>query len=428
MRQGIPILIMLCGLHTTYAADWPNWRGPNHDGTTQETSGWNGKAWPIKEAWRTRVGLGGSSPIVADGFVYTLGNDGEKDMLVCIDPKSGKAQWRQTYACPPFGRHAVGDQSQYRGPSSTPTFDAKTGVLYTLSTDGDLNAWNTKAKGKRIWSLNLYESYDVGRRPQVTKRRNSLRDYGYTSAPFIDNDWLLVEVGDDEGTVMAFDKKTGKHIWSSQLKDPAGHTGGLTPIEVEGIPCVAVFTAYHVAVIRLDRGHEGKTLAKFPWRTDYINSIASLTAVGDELIVTSKYNQMRTVKLKVTSKGMQQVWECKIAASGVCSPVVLDKHVYFANRGLWCLSFADGELKMDGDRFGDAGSCIVTGDGRIIVWASNGDLVLIESMGRSGGEYKILGQKRKLFRYTAWPHVALADGRLYCKDRSGNMICFTIEK
>lgn len=427
MRFKWVLLIVLLTTHG-HAADWHQWRGPNHNSTTREFSGWNGKTWPINEAWRVDVGSGGSSPIVVGDKVFTLGHVGKGDVLMCLQSSTGKLQWKQSYDCPPFGRHATGDQSQYHGPSSTPTFDPDTNLLYTLSSDGDLQCWNTKAKGRRVWAINLYQRYGVGQRPQVTKRRGSLRDYGYTSTPFIHHDWLLVEVGDGEGNLMAFNKKTGRREWTSQNKDPAGHTGGMTPIKVDGIPCVAVFTAFNVLVIRLDKGNEGKTLAEYPWRTDFINSIASLTAAGSDLIVTSKYNQMRTVRLRVTKKGFTEIWESKIAASGVCSPVVLNNYVYFANRGFWALALNSGELKLDGDKFGDAGSCIVTGDGRIIVWASDGDLVLLESADESDGKYKVLGEKRRLLRSTAWPHVALADGRIYCKDRSGKMICFEIKK
>lgn len=427
MRSTVAILSLLI-IQPVYAADWHQWRGPNHNGSTSESSGWNGKTWPISEAWRVDVGSGGSSPIIAEGKVFTLGHVGDSDVVMCHYAATGKLLWKQSYKCPPFGRHAIGDQSQYHGPSSTPTFDPDSSMLYTLSSDGDLQCWNTKTKGKRVWAINLYQRYGVGQRPQVTKRRNSHRDYGYSTAPLVHDDWLLVEVGDGEGNVMAFNKKTGRREWISQSKDPAGHAGGMTPIKVDGIPCVAVFTAYNVLMIRLDKGHEGKTFAEYPWRTDFINSIASLTAHGGDLIVTSKYNQMRTVKLRLTKKGAAVEWESKIAASGVCSPVVLNNYIYFANRGFWALALNSGELKMDGDNFGDAGSCIVTGDGRIIVWASDGDLVLVQSADDSKAKYKVLGEKRKLLKSTAWPHVALADGRIYCKDRSGKMICFEIKK
>ena len=77
-------------------------------------------------------------------------------------------------------------------PASTPSFDAATGYLYTMSTDGDLQCWDTARGGRRVWKLNLYDAYKAPQRPSVGGGR---RDYGYPGAALIWRDWLIVEVG-----------------------------------------------------------------------------------------------------------------------------------------------------------------------------------------------------------------------------------------
>ena len=55
--------------------DWPNWRGPSHDGFSTET------AWSLEKAeviWKKQVGVGFSSMSVVDNLVYTQGHDGRK--------------------------------------------------------------------------------------------------------------------------------------------------------------------------------------------------------------------------------------------------------------------------------------------------------------------------------------------------------------
>ena len=147
----------------------------------------------------------------------------------------------------------------YKGATSTPEFDAATGFLYTLSTDGHLNCWNTRQAGKKVWGLNFYDLFKMPRRPQVTKKRGTRRDYGYTSAPLVHGDWVLVEAGSTKhGNLIAFDKRTGRTAWGSQNKDPAGHTGGLAPMTVEGVPCMAVLTALNLVITRLDGANAGK--------------------------------------------------------------------------------------------------------------------------------------------------------------------------
>ena len=69
---------------------------------------------------------------------------------------------------------------------------------------------------------------------------------------------------------------------------------------------------------------------------------------------------------------------------------------------------------------GDAGSCLVTADDKLIVWAGRGDLFLVDIAGPAG-EYRELVRRRGLAAEDVWPHVVLAQGRLYCRDRVGRL-------
>lgn len=420
---------MLCGLSLARfgsAEDWPSWRGADHNDVSSESSGWNNGTWPGALAWSATTGAGASAPIVVGGKLYTLGWSAEpapSDTLTCLDAKTGKRLWSQEYACPEYGRHSEGDQGLYSGPSASPTFDRETKLLFTVSTDGDLNCWDTEHGGKRIWGINFYEAYDVKQRPLVGTRR--LRDYGYTVSPFIHDAWVIVEVGDDEGNLFAFDKRTGQRAWTSECKDPAGHTGGLVPIRVNDIPCVAVLTIHQLLVARLDQGHEGKTLATFPWETDFANSIATPAVHGQSIVITSEYNQYSICRIDVSRDGAREVWK-QPYASGVCSPVILKGYVYWCWRGLYCLDFETGKPLWRGGKFGDTASILATKDDRLIVWADRGKLVLTETAVRSPQKYVELTSQSGLFASDVWPHVVLSDGRLYCKARDGKLKCFSV--
>ena len=83
------------------ADEWPNWRGPNHDGISKETA-WNPAAVNARKvAWEAQVGAGYSAVAVSKGKVYTSGNFNKvTDGVSCLDAASGKLLWRHEYPEP----------------------------------------------------------------------------------------------------------------------------------------------------------------------------------------------------------------------------------------------------------------------------------------------------------------------------------------
>lgn len=408
------------------AADWPHWRGPSRNGLTSEASGWaNGRWLPEKPTWTAKVGPGASSPLVVGDRVFVFGHMSGSDILTCFDIANGKTLWSASARAPSYGRFHLGDESFYLGPSSTPEYDPATKRIYTLSVDGDLRCRDTAAEGQELWSLNLYDTYKVPQRPKLTPAPR--RDYGYTSSPLVHGDWLLVEVGSSRGTLIAFDKTTGKELWASELKDEAGHNGGPTPITVDGVPCVALLTQRHLAVIRLDPDKAGRTVAVFPWLTDFANNIASPAVQDNFVLITSAYNLNAICKVKITLNGADEVWR-KRYPSKVCTPIIHEGHVYYAWQKVRCLDWQTGEQRWEGGSFSDPGSCLLTSDDRLVVYGGNGKLALVETAKRSPNAYTELAGRDRIFNTHAWPHVVLANGRLLCRDRDGNIVCFSLTR
>ncbi len=420
------LAVVFCDLMLSTAAicgdDWPHWRGPDRNDIIGESSGWTADGWRSSEAaWKQNVGEGSTSPIVVGDRVFVMGWRDEQDFVCCLDAKTGKEDWSVSYKCPRYGRLAMGDEGLYSGPTSTPEYDEATAFLYTLSCDGDLNCWDTNQRGHRVWSINLYDTYTIHRRPKVG--RSAQRDYGYTTAPLVHGDWVIVEAGADEGTFLAWDKKTGLQIWQSEAKGSAGHTGGMMPMMVDDVSCIAAMTFQGLLVTRLDAGHEGRTVAQYEWITDFANNIATPTVHENYVLITSAYNHQAICKLEITLQGARKIWEQPFP-SKVCSPIIHNRHIYFAWQRMRCLDFETGEQKWEGGTFSDPGSCIVTTDNRIIVWGGRGRLALVDTADRSPTAYNEVDSIDNVFSTDVWPHVALSNGRLFCKDRDGNIACF----
>jgi outer membrane protein assembly factor BamB len=289
-------------------------------------------------------------------------------------------------------------------------------LLFSLGADGDLRCWRAE-DGTPLWWKNLYDSYGVLQRPNVGRET---RDFGMTGSPVVIGDWLVVEVGAREGTVIAFNTSTGEEVWRSDLTGPAGHTSGPTPIHVRGVPCVAALTLDRLVVLRLDEGHEGDIVAEFGWRTNYACSIATPAVDGNSVLLTSGYNQRRSSLLAISPAGIRPVWTSRRYAV-VSSPVIHGGRAFLVSGVVQCLDLATGDSLWQGGRFGD-GSCIMaSGDGRLIVFG-NRRLALVEARPASGA-YTELSRIDGVVPGTCYPHVALSDGLMFCKDRGGNMVC-----
>jgi len=150
LRAGLLIGLLLAAA-VAGAADWAHWRGPQRNDRVSEDSGWAAGAWPPKDPlWTGSFGLGSSAPLVVGGRLYALGWQKDREVVSCVEAATGKALWQTDYPAPRYGRFAIGDQGFYTGSSATPEYDAATRYLFTLGIDGDLNCWDTRAKGRRV--------------------------------------------------------------------------------------------------------------------------------------------------------------------------------------------------------------------------------------------------------------------------------------
>ena len=101
MRNKMVFLVVIAvNLHSSARAEnWPGWRGPRGDGTSQESglpTKWSGTENVV---WKTPIpGVGYSSPIVwGDHIFLTTAFAERKDrVLLCVDRKSGEIIWQKT--------------------------------------------------------------------------------------------------------------------------------------------------------------------------------------------------------------------------------------------------------------------------------------------------------------------------------------------
>ncbi|MEC7883805.1 MAG: polyvinylalcohol dehydrogenase, partial [Verrucomicrobiota bacterium] len=95
MKNQIYTVLLLAFINGVVAADWPRWRGVNHDDVSTETGLL--QSWPSagpKRIWLSRdIGIGYSTPSISDGRLFILGTKNGKEQLFAKSVKSGKTLW-----------------------------------------------------------------------------------------------------------------------------------------------------------------------------------------------------------------------------------------------------------------------------------------------------------------------------------------------
>jgi outer membrane protein assembly factor BamB len=341
------------------------------------------------------VGVGYSAVSVSDGRAYTMGSAGNQDVVWCLDAETGRELWKFSYPCA---------QGQYPGARATPT--VAEGRVYTLSCAGHAYCLNA-GTGAVVWARDLRAELRV--QPP---------GWGFAGSPLLIGDLVILNVG---GAGVALKKDTGAVAW----EHAQGNAGYASPVAfaMEGKPCVAIFTAAGLA--GLDAA-SGKVLWTVPWKTAYdVNASDPLmSSTGNKAFITSGYDTGCEM-IEHSPAGARVLWRTKALAMHFATPLYVDGHFYgvSSNAGatgaLRCVDVNTGAVVWSQPM--PHGSVIAAG-GRLIILTERGDLICAEA---TPERYKELGKARVLDG-TCWTAPVLANGRIYCRNDRGRVICLDV--
>jgi outer membrane protein assembly factor BamB len=391
--------ILFPGFNYGASFDWPNWRGPNHDGISRETD-WS-STWPPngpKPLWKASVGTGFSSMAVANERVYTLGNRNDTDTVYCFDAETGREIWKHSYPCLLDAKYYEG------GPGSTPTADGAR--VYTLSKRGHLFCFEAE-NGNVVWQKNLIDELGV-KKPE----------WGFAGSPLVEKDLLILNVG-EAGT--AVNKATGKVIWRSGAETAAGYATPI-PFNIGDQRCVAIFSSKALVAVR---ANDGRQVWRYPWETHWDINAADPILVEDKLFLSTFDRGCALLRLNSGSPTL--IWSNKEMANHFNGCVFLNG-AFFGIHGntdqsgkdLRCLDSATGAAKW---KFPDAGLGSLTAAGdKLIVLSDKGELFVAPASTDAftpTSRAQVLGGK-------CWTTPVLSNGRIYCRNARGDLVCLDV--
>src|SRR5271166_3683808 len=120
------------------AADWPQYLGPNRDSKSAETG--LARSWPKdgpRIVWQKKAGSGWSGAVVSGDKAILFHRVDTDEVVECVEADTGKELWKTSY----HTRYRD-DFNFDDGPRSTPLI--ADGKVFTLGADGELSAFDLK--------------------------------------------------------------------------------------------------------------------------------------------------------------------------------------------------------------------------------------------------------------------------------------------
>ena len=400
-------VVCLCAASVA-AADWPQWRGPDRSGVSNERGLL--KQWPAggpKLLWQVNdLGDGFSTPVVVGSRIYMMSNRGlDNEYVQAISASDGKVIWTTR-----VGNVGNPDQNpSYPKARSTPTIDGD--LLYTLGSDGDLACVETKT-GKIRWTKNLRKEFE-----------GKPGEWAYAESPLVDGNVVIITPGGPTATLAALNKKTGAVIWKSAVPggDAAGYASAII-VQAAGRKQYVQLLAKGLV------GVDAKT-GQFLWRyadvakgpAQYFTPVARGEYVyGGALGVGGGMVHLEANGEGVTAK---QVYFARGLPNGVGGAVIVGDHLFGTEVGqkLVAVDFATGKVKWQQENFGWAS--VAAADGMLYLHLVDGGWVLAEA---SPEAYREKGRftppsppkhaKNGDFAEAAFAYPVIANGRLYIRD------------
>ena len=387
-------LLMLTLMSTSFAGNWPGWRGPTGDGVVVDEKA--PLEWSIEKnlKWKVKVpGKGHATPVIWDDalFLVTALEDSGERILMRLDRKTGDLVWKKTVLEAPIEPvHHKNSRA-----SSTSVTDGKQ-VFVSFLDEEEMFIAAYDFDGNKKWEHRPGPFTSV---------------HGYCSSPVLWKDKVIIN-GDHDGEayLVALDQKSGKEIWKTPR--PNKTRSYCTPLlrTIDGRNQLILSGSKSVASYDPDTG-------KQHWIIDGPTDqfVASLVYDEKYLYMTCGFPSKHMMAIDPTGSGnvteTHVIWRTRKDASYVPSPVVVDGYyIAVSDSGTGtCREAREGELLWKEKIGREHSASLVVLRGHVIFSSEEGIITVV----KPGKEFQQVSQMELGEKLSASP--VITDGQWFLR-------------
>ena len=257
-----------------------------------------------------------------------------------------------------------------------------------------------------LWCLDAESGDVLWEREIVAEFEVATEPFGFNTSPVPCEDMVVINVGRS----IAFDAQTGETIWETE---DYGYSYG-TPVrfEREGMPALAVFNGKGLVVLDALGGEE---ILLHDWTTKFNVNCATPILIGDDVFISTGYDNKGCALLDVSGADVEVLWENKNMRNNMAGCVLIDEHLYgFDDKQLACIRVS-GESCWSVRGTGN-GALSAAGD-RLIVLDEDGRLTI--GLADPAG-YEPAVEVEVFTEGVCWTPPVLCQGRIYLRNNRGH--------
>lgn len=420
LKQGCRMPLLSLGLMLLSGAgasgvEWPQYAGPNLDGSSPETIRTNWSEVPPRVLWRKAIGPGFSSITTGGGRLFTQAKSaavvsGAREICRAFDAETGNNLWQVDVGSTQY-TDLSGYDDRIDGPRSTPTVDGD--FVYVLNSYLKLFCLRA-ATGAEVWSRDLRT--ELG--SQIIAWQNA-------ASPLIVGDLIFLNSNAGTQKLMALRKSDGGTVWRAENGTMTHATP--TYAVIEGVPQIIFLTLSGLVSMVPETGG---TLWKLPFGPSSTSTASSPVVSGNYVHATAAYGSGTWVARVVKSGDGFRATTNQVNRRGVdyqchwSTGVEHDGFVYSipspssGQAKLACFDpigvtnrWAQSTVGSGPIGFGS----VIKAANTLVVMTENGELVLVEpnpKAFRQIASFKAFSQPQQL----CWNRSTIANGRIYARN------------